>query len=88
LQGSDGCFVAAFSVRGACRENIEEVAWEGSSELGARVRRYKPQLGDHLLTYGTARILLADDGGAKEEDSYSPKCVVEDFSYLRLQTSS
>ena len=41
-----------------------------------------------LLTYGTARLLLADDGEAKEEDSYSPKCVVEDFSCVRLQTSS
>ena len=32
-------------------------------------------------------ILPADDGEAKE-DPYSPRCVVEDLSHVRLQTSS
>jgi hypothetical protein len=38
LRRSDGCFVAAFSVLGASREDIEEAAREDRREVGARVR--------------------------------------------------
>jgi hypothetical protein len=88
LQGSDGCFVAAFSVRG--RAGRTSRRWPGKTvgKLASEFVGTSDYSVAILLTYGTARLLLADDGEAKEEDSYSPKCVVEDFSCVRLQTSS